>query len=137
MNVLQISNGVNVSVVELFPLGSGLPGLRTLGPPFGEVRLPGGGAVRRGAVSDDACAARPCLHDAPCTTTWNDYQCACPRGYKGKQCAEVEFCQLQGCPLNSHCRNLDQGSVDTHFVLPTAGQASSPLRNRVECRVAD
>ncbi|CAH2216289.1 jg227 [Pararge aegeria aegeria] len=36
-------------------------------------------------------------------------RCACPRGYKGKQCGEVEFCQLQGCPLNSHCRNLDRG----------------------------
>lgn len=127
---VQISNGVNVSIVEFFPLQ--VPGLQ-LPPPFGEVQLEPG--VLRGVVSDDLCAARPCLHNATCTNTWNDYtyvprpaalycslvsaadvctasvchRCQCPRGYKGKQCSEVEFCQLQGCPLNSHCRNLDVG----------------------------
>lgn len=101
---VQISNGVNVSIVEFFPLQ--VPGLQ-LPPPFGEVQLEPG--VLRGVVSDDLCAARPCLHNATCTNTWNDYTCQCPRGYKGKQCSEVEFCQLQGCPLNSHCRNLDVG----------------------------
>lgn len=33
----------------------------------------------------------------------------CPRGYKGKQCQEMEFCQLKDCPLNSECRNLHHG----------------------------
>ncbi|KAJ0180839.1 hypothetical protein K1T71_002924 [Dendrolimus kikuchii] len=102
---VQVSNGVNVTIVEFFPLR--VAGLR-LPPPFGEVALDAAG-VLRGVVSDDACASRPCLHNATCANTWNDYTCACPRGYKGKQCAEVEFCQLQGCPLNSHCRNLDNG----------------------------
>ncbi|RVE48443.1 hypothetical protein evm_006879 [Chilo suppressalis] len=101
----EVSNGVNVTIVEFFPLQ--VPGL-SLPPPFGQVRLDPSGVVP-GVVSDDACASRPCLHEAACKTTWNDYTCACPRGYKGKQCAEVEFCQLQGCPLNSHCRNLDAG----------------------------
>ncbi|OWR48962.1 crumbs [Danaus plexippus plexippus] len=100
---VQVSNGVNVTVVEFFPLqGARVP------PPFGDVTLDPLG-VLPGEVSDDACASRPCLHDAECRTTWNDYACICPSGYKGKQCAEVEFCQLQGCPLNSHCRNLDRG----------------------------
>ncbi|CAG4927754.1 unnamed protein product [Colias eurytheme] len=102
---VQISNGVNVTVVEFFPLraeGVVLP------PPFGEVELDPQG-VLRGVVSDDVCASTPCHHNATCTNTWNDYTCTCPRGYKGKQCDEVEFCQLQGCPLNSHCRNLDRG----------------------------
>ncbi|CAG9783379.1 unnamed protein product [Diatraea saccharalis] len=102
---VQVSNGVNVTIVEFFPLevsGVELP------PPFGAVQLDARGVVR-GVVTDDACASGPCLHNASCANTWNDYSCDCPRGYKGKQCAEVEFCQLQGCPLNSHCRNLDAG----------------------------
>lgn len=102
---VQISNGVNVSIVEFFPLR--VDGLQ-LPAPFGEVTLDPTG-VLRGVVSDDACAQAPCQHNATCTNTWNDYTCQCPRGYKGKQCSEVEFCQLQGCPLNSHCRNLDAG----------------------------
>lgn len=65
---VQISNGVNVSIVEFFPLQ--VPGLQ-LPPPFGEVQLEPG--VLRGVVSDDLCAARPCLHNATCTNTWNDY----------------------------------------------------------------
>ncbi|CAH4035210.1 unnamed protein product [Pieris brassicae] len=102
---VQISNGLNATIVEFFPLrveGVALP------PPFGEVELDPNG-VLEGVVSDDVCASTPCHHNATCTNTWNDYMCTCPRGYKGKQCDEVEFCQLQGCPLNSHCRNLDRG----------------------------
>ncbi|KAI8429386.1 hypothetical protein MSG28_000030 [Choristoneura fumiferana] len=102
---VQVSNGVNVTIVEFFPLR--VEGLR-LPASFGDVTLDPAG-VLPGEVSDDACASRPCLHNATCTVTWNDYTCVCPRGYKGKQCAEVEFCQLQACPLNSHCRNLDGG----------------------------
>ncbi|XP_053602020.1 protein crumbs [Plodia interpunctella] len=103
---VQVSNGVNVTVVEFFPLAR-VAGL-SLPPAFGDVALDPAG-VLQGVVSDDACASRPCLHNATCTLTWNDYTCTCLRGYKGKQCAEVEFCQLQGCPFNSHCRNLDAG----------------------------
>ncbi|CAG9133694.1 unnamed protein product [Plutella xylostella] len=102
---VQISNGVNVSVVEVFPLRE--PGL-AVPPPFGRVTVPAGG-VLPGEVSDDACAAQPCLHDAPCAVTWNDFTCTCPRGYKGKTCGDVEFCQLQACPLNTRCNNLDGG----------------------------
>ncbi|KAM3956609.1 LOW QUALITY PROTEIN: cell polarity complex component crumbs [Aphomia sociella] len=102
---VQVSNGVNVTIVEFFPLR--VAGLQ-LPPPFGSVSLDAAG-VLRGVVSDDACASRPCLHNATCTLTWNDYTCTCLRGYKGKQCAQVEFCQLQDCPPNSYCRNLDAG----------------------------
>ncbi|XP_046970634.1 protein crumbs isoform X1 [Vanessa cardui] len=135
---VQVSNGVNVTVVEFFPLQAA--GLR-VPEPFGEVSLDPAG-VLRGVVSDDACASRPCLHNASCALTWNDYTCTCPRGYKGKQCAEVEFCQLQGCPLNSHCRNLDRGyecvsnatfdGVNTTLSYrlrePRAALAAEPLR---------
>lgn len=36
-------------------------------------------------------------------------RCKCPIGYKGKQCQEMEFCQLQDCPIGSECRNLNHG----------------------------
>lgn len=62
-----MSNGVNVTVVEFFPLK--VPGVP---PPFGDVSLDAGG-VLPGVVSDDACASRPCLHNASCALTWNDY----------------------------------------------------------------
>lgn len=52
----QVSNGVNVTIVEFFPLQ--VPGL-ALPPPFGEVSLDPAG-VLAGVVSDDACASRPC-----------------------------------------------------------------------------
>jgi protein crumbs len=41
--------------------------------------------------------------------SWLCYRCECPRGYKGKMCQEMEFCQLQNCPLGSTCQNLDNG----------------------------
>lgn len=37
------------------------------------------------------------------------HSCTCPRGFKGKTCQEMEFCQLQDCPIGSTCRNLDDG----------------------------
>lgn len=101
---VQISNGVSAHVVEFFPLSS--PGL-SVPPSFGTIEVNGG--VLSGVLSDDACANTPCEHNATCTVTWNDYVCECPRGYKGKRCADVEFCQLQGCPPNSHCVNLQGG----------------------------
>lgn len=60
---------MNVSIVEFFPLR--VPGL-VLPPPFGAVSLAAGG-VLPGVVSDDACASRPCLHQAACSNTWNDF----------------------------------------------------------------
>lgn len=40
---------------------------------------------------------------------WVCSRCKCPRGYKGKMCQEMEFCQLQNCPSGSTCQNLDNG----------------------------
>lgn len=64
-----MSNGVNVTVVQFFPLE--VEGL-VLPPAFGAVTLDPAG-VLRGVVSDDACASKPCLHNATCELTWNDY----------------------------------------------------------------
>lgn len=66
----QVSNGVNVTVVQFFPLEVEGP---VLPPAFGAVSLDPAG-VLRGVVSDDACASKPCLHNATCEVTWNDYK---------------------------------------------------------------
>nr|CAD7398371.1 unnamed protein product [Timema cristinae] len=102
---VQISNGSHIMVVEFFPLKVAdveIP------PAFGEVTFEEG-KILEGVVSDDACKDSPCHHNATCHVTWNDYRCVCPRGYKGKMCQEMEFCQLQDCPTGSTCRNLDDG----------------------------
>lgn len=33
----------------------------------------------------------------------------CTRGFKGKDCTEQEFCELEGCPEDALCRNLEDG----------------------------
>lgn len=60
-------------------------------------------------MSDDVCVSSPCNHNGTCHVTWNDFWCQCPRGYTGKTCQEMEFCQLQDCPAGSRCQNLDDG----------------------------
>lgn len=35
--------------------------------------------------------------------------CDCPRGFKGKQCDEMEFCKITDCPVGSQCQNLQNG----------------------------
>lgn len=65
--------------------------------------------VLEGVVSDNVCISSPCNHNGSCHVTWNDFWCQCPRGYTGKTCQEMEFCQLQDCPAGSRCQNLDDG----------------------------
>lgn len=65
--------------------------------------------ILEGVVSDDVCVSNPCNHNGTCHITWNDFWCQCPRGYTGKTCQEMEFCQLQDCPAGSRCQNLDDG----------------------------
>lgn len=65
--------------------------------------------VLEGVVSDNVCVSSPCNHNGTCHVTWNDFWCQCPRGYTGKTCQEMEFCQLQDCPAGSRCQNLDDG----------------------------
>ncbi|XP_046404565.1 protein crumbs isoform X2 [Ischnura elegans] len=129
---VQISNGNRTMVVEFFPLR--VKDLE-IPPPFGNVSFVGG-RVLEGVVSDDSCVSDPCLHNGTCRITWNDFdmswkegycltpdgqirneqiclphvmRCNCPRGYKGKRCEEMEFCQLQECPPGGTCRNLEGG----------------------------
>ncbi|XP_067637731.1 protein crumbs isoform X2 [Eurosta solidaginis] len=102
---VKVSNGSHTMIVELYPLNEDdllLP------PPFGVVTIDRN-SVLKGEVTDDLCRKNPCKHNADCRNTWNDYVCTCPNGYKGKNCQEIEFCQLVTCPGNSNCQNLDDG----------------------------
>ncbi|XP_023158448.1 protein crumbs isoform X2 [Ceratitis capitata] len=101
---VKVSNGSHTMIVELYPLNVDEP----LPPPFGVVTIDRT-SVLQGEVTDDLCRKNPCKHNADCRNTWNDYVCTCPNGYKGKNCQEIEFCQLVTCPGNSKCQNLDDG----------------------------
>lgn len=37
------------------------------------------------------------------------FRCICQRGFKGKDCIELEFCELERCPTGSECKNLEDG----------------------------
>lgn len=102
---VQISNGSHRMVVEFFPLQ-----VKDLEIPmsFGNVTFDDT-TLKQGVVSDDACASNPCENNGTCTVTWNDFKCTCTRGFKGKTCADLEFCQLKECPKGSTCRNLEDG----------------------------
>ncbi|XP_061505186.1 protein crumbs isoform X1 [Anopheles gambiae] len=104
---VQVSNGSHAMIVELYPLGNETEGLE-LPAPFGQVTIDRT-SVLEGIVSDDLCRSQPCYHDAYCENTWNDFICTCPRGYKGKYCQDIQFCELQKCPMNATCQNLDAG----------------------------
>ncbi|XP_078036277.1 cell polarity complex component crumbs isoform X2 [Augochlora pura] len=102
---VQISNGYDSMVVQFFPLeANDIPTLIQ----FGNVTFDND-KVLKGVVSDNVCVSNPCNHNGTCHVTWNDFWCQCPRGYTGKTCQEMEFCQLQDCPAGSKCVNLDDG----------------------------
>ncbi|KAI4495639.1 hypothetical protein M0802_008474 [Mischocyttarus mexicanus] len=102
---VQISNGNEIMVVEFFPLKA-----KDIPTPtqFGNVTFDHD-KVLQGVLSDNVCISNPCNHSGTCHVTWNDFWCQCPRGYTGKTCQEMEFCQLQDCPTGSKCQNLDDG----------------------------
>lgn len=102
---VQISNGSQSMIVEIFPLeDKSLKLPKTLGTAlFDEA------SILPGEVSDDLCRHEPCLHDAICKNTWNDFICICPRGYFGRFCQDTQFCELTTCPGSGMCQNLDDG----------------------------
>uniref|UniRef100_A0A1I8PY45 Protein crumbs n=1 Tax=Stomoxys calcitrans TaxID=35570 RepID=A0A1I8PY45_STOCA len=120
---VKVSNGSHTMIVELYPLEEedlALP------PSFGTITIDRT-SVLKGEVSDDLCRKNPCRHNAECRNTWNDYICKCPNGYKGKDCQEIEFCQLVTCPGNSICQNLDDGGYECLTNITFRGNEKAPL----------
>lgn len=102
---VQVSNGSYPMTVELFPLNEQN---LTLPVSLGEVIFDAN-SILKGEVSDDLCRNLPCNHDGECRNTWNDFICDCPRGYKGKECQDTQFCEMQSCPGEATCQNLEDG----------------------------
>lgn len=104
---VQISNGSQSMIVEIFPLqDKSLRLPKRLGfAVFDDT------SILPGEVSDDLCrqGIQPCLHGAVCKNTWNDFVCICPRGYFGRFCQDTQFCELTTCPGSGVCQNLDDG----------------------------
>lgn len=64
-----------------------------------------------GTVSDAICSVQsPCIHGS-CTETFNDYECACDKGYMGRDCESIDYCSTSPCPLNAQCINTHGGFV--------------------------
>ncbi|XP_043217443.1 protein crumbs-like isoform X1 [Amphibalanus amphitrite] len=102
-DVRVVNSAGQIRLVEFYPLLD--PELR-LPPPLGEVT---GNRVLAGSVSDDTCREQPCSNNGNCTVTWNDFSCACPRGYKGHTCTDLEYCVWHQCPAGAECRDLADG----------------------------
>lgn len=102
---VQISNGSQSMIVEIFPLKDKTLKLpKRLGTAvFDE------SSILSGEVSDDLCRRNPCSHGAICKNTWNDFICICPKGYFGRLCQDTQFCELTTCPGSGICQNLDDG----------------------------
>lgn len=102
---VRISDGGNVTrIIELFKDAFDVqvekPGS------IGKVTLIG---VKKGVVSDNACAVNPCVNGGTCRVTWNDYACTCPEGYRGKSCSDKEYCYWYTCPDGGTCITLEDG----------------------------
>lgn len=120
---VKVSNGSLNMIVEMYPLN--VTDVSVNAKPFGLVSIDRA-SVLPGEVSDDLCRKNPCKHNAECRNTWNDYSCKCPNGYKGKDCQEIEFCQLVTCPGGSICQNLDDG-YECLTNITFTGQEHAPL----------
>ncbi|XP_054270391.1 protein crumbs isoform X2 [Macrosteles quadrilineatus] len=104
---VQVSNGSHVMIAEFFPLEE-TEGALDLPMSLGTMEI-NTTSVLRGVVSDDACNNTPCQNNGTCHVTWNDFECDCTVGFKGKRCDEMEFCKITDCPAGSRCQNLVSG----------------------------
>ncbi|RZF34933.1 hypothetical protein LSTR_LSTR011427 [Laodelphax striatellus] len=133
---VQVSNGSQTMVVEFFPLRNSFPDDDIdLPPALGHVTFDLD-SVLEGVVSDDTCAVNPCQNGGTCRVTWNDFVCECTRGHKGKQCEEMELCELKRCPEGSVCRNVDMGGGGRGYEcaanLTLTGHEPDPLTYRLQ-----
>jgi uncharacterized membrane protein len=67
-----------------------------------------GGGSGGGATS--SCADSPCLNDGTCTDTAEGYECDCPTGFTGAQCATLEGgCDPNPCENGGSCVESGDG----------------------------
>ena len=105
---VQITNGDkhNIRIVELFEQDfeetTGLEVPRKVG----EAKVH---HIKKGEISDETCNINPCVHGGTCQVTWNDYRCECQQGWKGRNCADKEYCYWNKCPGESTCVSLSDG----------------------------
>ncbi|XP_076046639.1 cell polarity complex component crumbs isoform X2 [Oratosquilla oratoria] len=104
---VRLSNGTETRLVQTFPLNAF--GNETYELPGTVLNSTVMHNVLEGEVSDDTCTPDPCENGATCNITWNDFECTCPFGFKGKTCSELEYCEMHSCPAQSECQNLDDG----------------------------
>lgn len=102
---IRLSNGSETRLVQPFPLEN-VTAVVMPGDELGNVETHN---VLEGTVSDDTCSSAPCINGGTCSITWNDFECACPIGYKGKTCEDREYCAIYQCPEGSQCANLEDG----------------------------
>ncbi|CAL1529767.1 unnamed protein product [Lymnaea stagnalis] len=67
--------------------------------------------LTQGALSTrNVCQDQPCENGGNCTEAfYNDFTCTCIRGYRGKNCSELNFCSFGSCPEESECVNIPSG----------------------------
>ena len=108
---VQIAANNNTWIVELFQ--DTFAESVEMPKSIGEIRLIN---VEKGVVSDETCISNPCMNGGTCEVTWNDYQCSCTEGYRGRNCADKEYCFWYTCPEGSVCQSL----VDGHECISNA-----------------
>ncbi len=63
-----------------------------------------GGSASGGGNNADDCASAPCQNGGLCTDGDNDYTCACPAGYEGKDCeVDIDDCMPNPCKNGGQC----------------------------------
>jgi len=103
---VQISNGHDKKQIVEFFKGDFDTNSVERPPTIGKVTLIG---VKEGEVSDNTCKANPCENGGSCQVTWNDFECTCLPGWKGRTCLEKEYCHWNKCPHQSRCQSLADG----------------------------
>lgn len=102
---IRLSNGTETRLIQPFPLQNITDNVLP-GEDLDDVQNHN---VLEGTVSDNTCDDQPCRNGATCSVTWNDFDCTCTFGYKGKTCEEREYCALYQCPAGAECINLNDG----------------------------
>lgn len=62
----------------------------------------------------NVCNEKPCENKGVCQLkSLDEYSCACPLGFIGKNCEKVDHCALRPCANNGKCTSLENGKTKT------------------------